>query len=191
MVCSVVVVVVAGVTGRTVVSSVVVVVDADRGSSEAQPENAPRKEASRQGSKSFFIILILLTDAVRLLLRASARHATRLTLFCWWFNPNGISAIFRDWGDSCPCYRRPSSWMKLRKWKNAFRRRRNRPERQAQTRQGRRRSDFLSYRFCLSWHYRRAQLKHARQLSAGLGYGFVVVVVFLTTTLVATILVPS
>lgn len=58
MVCSVVVVV--GFAGCTVVSSVVVLLVV-RGSSEAQPESAPRTEARRQGSKSFFIILILLT----------------------------------------------------------------------------------------------------------------------------------
>ena len=60
MVCSVVVVVL-GLAGRTVVSSVVVVLLVVRGSSEAQPDSAPRAEASRQGSKSFFIILISLT----------------------------------------------------------------------------------------------------------------------------------
>ena len=57
MVCSVVVVVL-GLAGCTVVSSVVVVLLVVRGSSEAQPDSAPRAEASRQGSKSFFIILI-------------------------------------------------------------------------------------------------------------------------------------
>jgi len=59
VVCSVVVVLV-GFTGRTVVSSVVEVLVV-RGSSEAQPESAPRTEARRQGSKSFFIIWISLT----------------------------------------------------------------------------------------------------------------------------------
>ena len=60
VVCSVVVV---GFADRTVVSSVDVEVVEVRGSSDAQPESAPRTEARRQGSKSFFIILILGTNA--------------------------------------------------------------------------------------------------------------------------------
>ena len=55
-----VVVVVAGVTGRTEVSSVVIVLLVVRGSSDAQPERTPREAATRQESKSVFIFLILL-----------------------------------------------------------------------------------------------------------------------------------
>ena len=58
VVCSVVVVV-DGFAGRTVVSSVVVMLLVVRGSSEAQPDKAPMPETSRQESNSFFIILIL------------------------------------------------------------------------------------------------------------------------------------
>ena len=62
MVCSVVVVV-AGLAGRTVVSSIVVEVVVVRGSSEAQPESAPKAEASRQGSKNFFMIMVVVLSA--------------------------------------------------------------------------------------------------------------------------------
>jgi hypothetical protein len=55
--CSVVVEVV-GFEGRTVVSSVVVEEVDVRGASEAQPNSAPRTEATRQGSKNVFIIWI-------------------------------------------------------------------------------------------------------------------------------------
>jgi hypothetical protein len=77
VVCSVVVVVV-GFAGCMVVSSVVVVLLVVRGSSEAQPASAPRTEASRQKSKSFFIILISPQREMRLLMQASASNGSKL-----------------------------------------------------------------------------------------------------------------
>jgi len=56
VVCSVVVVV-AGETGRTVVSSEVVEEVVLWGASEAQPEKAPGREMSRQARRMFFIYI--------------------------------------------------------------------------------------------------------------------------------------
>ena len=138
-----------GFAGCTVVSSVVVVLLVVRGSSEAQPESAPRKEASRQGSKSFFIILIYLTGHHALAHRSKRIQLAQVSCqsCCFIDCLKPIDANACRYGDSCLCY--PwTSWLQLfLKWKNAFRHQRNRQERQAQTRQGRRGSDFLSYKF--------------------------------------------
>jgi hypothetical protein len=80
VVCSVVVVV-EGFTGCTVVSSVVDEVVVVWGRSEAQPESAPRREANRQGSRSFFIILISWTGHQALLMRAG--EPMRLSWLSW------------------------------------------------------------------------------------------------------------